>query len=59
MLGRVLLPGEGEEKGIPEFLEDVNHSLKGVYIDMRQKLNEVPKRTNQNMIRKSLAATSL
>ena len=40
MLGRVSLPGEGEEKEIPEFVEDVNCSLKGVYDDVRRKLNE-------------------
>ena len=34
------LPGERKEKGIPEFVEDVNHSPKGVYNDVRWKLNK-------------------
>ena len=59
MLDKIPLPEEGKEKGIPEFVDDVNRSLKGAYIDVRQKLNEAHKRTNQNMMRESLAATSL
>ena len=39
MLGRVPLPGEGEEKEVPEFVEDVNRSLKEVYSDIRRRLN--------------------
>ena len=45
MLGRVPLPGEGEEKEIPEFVEDVNHSLKGLYDDVRRKLKEVKQKS--------------
>ena len=44
MLGRVPLPGDREEKEISEFIEDVNCSLKGVYEDVRQKLNEAHQR---------------
>ena len=44
MLGMVPLPGEGEEKEIPEFVEDVNRSLKGIYDDVRRKLNEAHQR---------------
>ena len=40
MLGRVPLPGDREEKEIPKFVEEVDRSLKGVYDDVRQKLNE-------------------
>ena len=40
MLGRVLVLGERQGKEIPEFVEDVKCSLKGVYDDVRQKLNE-------------------
>ena len=46
MLDRVPLPGEGEEKAIPEFIEDVNCSLKGVYDDVRRKLNEAHQKNN-------------
>ena len=44
MLGRVPLPGEGEENEIPEFVEDVNRSLKGVHDDVRWKLNKAHQR---------------
>ena len=57
MLGRVPLPGEGKENKIPEFVEDVNHSLKGVYDDVRRKLNEAHQR-NKSKCDDSLAATS-
>ena len=40
MLDRVPLPGEGVEKENPEFIEDLNCSLKGVYDDVRCKLNK-------------------
>ena len=51
MLGTDPLPREGDDKEIPEFI-DVNFSLKGVYNDVRWKLNEVHQRNNQNMMRK-------
>ena len=51
MLGTDPLPGEGDNKEIPEFI-DVNFSLKGVYNDVRWKLNEAHQRNNQNMMRK-------
>ena len=44
MLDRVPLPGEEEKKEVPEFIEDVNHSLKGVYDDVRWKLNKAHQR---------------
>ena len=37
MLGRVPLPGDRTEKGIPEFIEDVNHSLNDVYTNWVRK----------------------
>ena len=40
MLGSVLVPGEIEEKEIHEFVEVVTLSLKGVYHNVRWKLNE-------------------
>ena len=40
MLGTVPLPREGEEKEIPEFVEEINRSLKGVFDDVQQKLKE-------------------
>ena len=59
MLGRVPLSGEGEEKGIPEFVEDVKRSLKGVYDDVRWKLNEAHQKNKSKYDEKSLAAMSL
>ena len=56
---KVPLPGEGEKKEISEFIEDVNHSLKGVYDNVRRKLNKAHQSNNQNIMRKLLAATSL
>ena len=44
MLDRFPLPGEGEEKEIPEFVEDMNTSLKGVYDDVKRKLNKAYQR---------------
>ena len=40
MLGRVSSSGEGGEKQVPEFVEEINRSLKEVYDDVRQRLNE-------------------
>ena len=40
MVGRVPLYIEGEEKEIPAFVEEVSCSLKGVYDDILQRLNE-------------------
>ena len=42
MLGRIPLPEEGKEKGIPEFVDDVNCSLQGVYNNVRRKLSSLP-----------------
>ena len=57
-LGRVPLPREGEEKEVPEFVEDVICSLKGVYDDMRQKLNEDHQR-NKSRYDEKVAGSNL
>jgi transposase InsO family protein len=53
MLGTVPLPREGEEKEIPEFVEEINHSLKGVFDDVRQKLNETHRKNKVRHDKKS------
>ena len=58
MLGRVPLSGEGEEKGIPEFVEDVKRSLKGVYNDVRWKLNEAHQK-NKSKYDEKVAGSNL
>ena len=58
MLGRASLSGEGEEKGIPEFVEDVNSSLKGVYDDVRQKLKEAHQRNKSRYDEKVTGSNS-
>ena len=52
MLGKVPLPGDGQEKEISEFVEDVHHSLKGVYDDVRQKLKEAHQRNKSKYDKK-------
>ena len=47
MLGTVPLPRGGEEKEIPEFVQEINHSLKGVFDDVRQKLKDAHRKNKE------------
>ena len=58
MLGRVPLPRKGEEKEVLDFVEDMNRSLKGVYNDVRWKLNKADQR-NKSKYDKKVAGSNL
>ena len=59
MLGTVPLPRAGEEKEIPEFIQEINHSLKRVFDDVWQKLKDAHRKTKKDTMRRMQEADSL
>ena len=54
MLGTVPLPREREEKDIPEFVPEINHSLKGVFDDVQQKLKDAQRKHKERHDKKNV-----